>query len=153
MTDFAIATGLIAIDDALRQKFVKVIDGTKKMRNYGSVFAEPVDYVSMNLPDYPEVIRRPMDLQTLRSNLMLGEYTHFWQFVRDADLIWSNCRVYNAAQNESFFLKAADECEKFFLGQLLRIEELRLNQRELDAILQNPLPAPQEDDDAPLTLL
>lgn len=126
MADQAVRTGLTLVTDALRTQLIKVIDQTKKLRNYGSVFAEPVDYLALGLSDYLEVIKRPMDLATLRSNLMGGEYVYLHQFLKDADLVWSNCRVYNGGQAESFFLKAADECEKAFQNLLCRVDQLGL---------------------------
>lgn len=69
----------------------------KKHKQHGSVFAEPVDYLALGLNDYLEVIKRPMDLSTLRSNLMAGEYIYVFQFLKEADLMWSNCRFYNSS--------------------------------------------------------
>lgn len=153
MADQAVRTGLTIITDPLRAQLIKVIDQTKKLRNFGSVFAEPVDYISLGLADYLEIIKRPMDLSTLRSNLMGGDYTYLHQFLKDADLIWSNCRVYNRAQTESFFLKAADECEKAFQSYLCRIEALGLTPEQHRIILQNPIPVPSIEEEGPMSVL
>ncbi|CAL6020693.1 Bromodomain-containing_protein [Hexamita inflata] len=153
MADQAVRTGLTVITDQIRTQLIKVIDQTKKLRNYGSVFADPVDYISLGLNDYLEVIKRPMDLSTLRSNIMGAEYTYLHQFIKDADLIWSNCRVYNGVQSESFFLKAADECEKAFISLLCRIEQLQLTPEQHRIILQNPIPVISSDDEGPMSIL
>ncbi|NCB09100.1 MAG: hypothetical protein EOM73_13165, partial [Bacteroidia bacterium] len=73
------------------------------------------------------VIKRPMDLSTLRSNLMAGEYIYVHQFLKEADLMWSNCRFYNSSQADTYFIKAADECEKEFNKKMTQIEGLGLN--------------------------
>ena len=146
-------TGLTPITDQLKTQLIKVIDQTKKLRNYGSVFAEPVDYITMGLSDYLEVIKRPMDLATLRSNLMGGEYTYLYQFLKDADLIWQNCRVYNGGQADSFYMKAADECDKMFQMALCRVESLGITPEQHRIILQNPIPLPSTDEEGPMSVL
>lgn len=35
-------------------------------------FHAPVDYTSLELHDYPDVIKRPMDLSTIRKNFNCG---------------------------------------------------------------------------------
>lgn len=69
----------------------------------------------MQLADYYEVIKRPMDFSTLRTNLTHGEYVYMHEFLKDADLVFNNCRIYNMNVSEGFFVKASDEAEKFFL--------------------------------------
>lgn len=56
-------------------------------------FLEPVDYVSLNLLDYPEKIPHPMDLQTV-TNKLKG-YKTKKEFIDDIRLIFNNCYVYN----------------------------------------------------------
>ena len=34
-----------------------------------SVFLEPVDYVGLNILDYPQIIKHPMDLSTIRKKI------------------------------------------------------------------------------------
>ena len=40
-------------------------------------FTEAVNWEELELVDYPEVIKRPMDLGTLKGHLLEGEYTTF----------------------------------------------------------------------------
>ena len=49
----------------------------------------------MGIPDYPNIIKNPMDLSTLKKNLLKGKYSELEQFVADLSLIWENCRTYN----------------------------------------------------------
>jgi bromodomain-containing factor 1 len=58
-------------------------------------FAAPVDYVAMNLPDYPTIIKKPMDLQTAERKLDNVEYSSIDDFYDDIELIFSNCNLYN----------------------------------------------------------
>ena len=75
-------------------------------------FLEPVDYVALNILDYPSIIKTPMDLGTVKSNLKDKKYPTFLEFLSDIDLIWTNCRTYNMAGSE--IVKMANDCEKAF---------------------------------------
>jgi hypothetical protein len=46
-------------------------------------FAAPVDWEDLELKDYPDVIKRPMDLGTLRANLNSGVYQAFNDIFND----------------------------------------------------------------------
>lgn len=47
-------------------------------------------------PDYLDVIKKPMDLGTIESNLKKGRYRSGAEFEADVNLVWSNCFKYNA---------------------------------------------------------
>lgn len=89
----------------------KVFEG---MENYNQAaeFLAPVDYVALNLPDYPTIIKNPMDLGTAKNKLLKGEYDTFEDLLKDIDLIWTNCRTYNLPGSE--IVKMANHCEKNF---------------------------------------
>jgi hypothetical protein len=58
-------------------------------------FRRPVDYVTLGLHDYPLLIKKPMDLSTLKNNLKNGKYSTLQEFFADLQLIWDNCKNYN----------------------------------------------------------
>jgi len=58
-------------------------------------FTAPVDWEELELKDYPDVIKKPMDLGTLRANLKAGAYSSFEIMFTDIALIWQNCIDYN----------------------------------------------------------
>lgn len=66
----------------------------KKTRNSG-YFLKPVDYVALNIPAYPDIIKNPMDLTTMETKLKNGEYGSVQDFADDFDLIISNTRRFN----------------------------------------------------------
>ncbi|CAF4535230.1 unnamed protein product, partial [Rotaria sp. Silwood2] len=37
-------------------------------------FRQPVDPVALNIPDYPMIIKHPMDISTMHNKLLRGEY-------------------------------------------------------------------------------
>ena len=49
----------------------------------------------MNLPDYLEVIKAPMDLTTIGRKVDSGEYASPDQFVADMRLVFRNAMTYN----------------------------------------------------------
>ena len=58
-------------------------------------FREPVPWKDLGLTDYPEIIKKPMDLRTVRKNLSKGRYKRYDEFYREIQLIWDNCKTYN----------------------------------------------------------
>lgn len=58
-------------------------------------FREPVDWRGLGLNDYPSVIKRPMDLGTVKRRLEQGAYSSAEACAADVRLIWDNCRTYN----------------------------------------------------------
>jgi len=58
-------------------------------------FREPVPWKELGLSDYPEIIKKPMDLRTVRKSLIKMRYKTFEGMFRDIQLIWDNCKTYN----------------------------------------------------------
>jgi bromodomain-containing factor 1 len=58
-------------------------------------FLHPVDWVTLNIPDYPRIVKRPMDLSTVRKKYDAGEYQTPDDFSDDIRLILKNCFIYN----------------------------------------------------------
>lgn len=74
---------------------------TKKIHTpYSWPFLEPVDPVKLGIPDYFDVIQRPMDISTVRVNLEAGRYASAEAFEADVRLIFSNCLTYNAPDSD-----------------------------------------------------
>jgi hypothetical protein len=74
-------------------------------------FREPVPWKDLGLNDYPEIIKRPMDLSTCRKSLVKSKYKNYSEFFSDLQLIWDNCKTYNIAGSEIYIL--AETMEKF----------------------------------------
>ena len=75
-------------------------------------FLEPVDYIALNILDYPKIITNPMDLGTVKKNLLEYKYSNIKDFLEDINLIWKNCRTYNLPGSD--IVKMANHCEKIF---------------------------------------
>ncbi len=56
-----------------------------------------VDAKALGLHNYHQVIRRPMDLGTIKDNLMAEPPSYFSsaEVLKDVQQVWANCRTYN----------------------------------------------------------
>ena len=91
------------------KKLEKIFD-TMEKDIQSEAFRYPVDYKALNLLDYPNIIKHPMDLGTAKNNLLNGEYKLFQDFINDINLIWNNCRTYNIPESE--IVRMANHCDK-----------------------------------------
>lgn len=57
------------------------------------MFTKPVDV--NEVPDYRVIIKRPMDLETMMTNIDLHVYNSAQEFLADIDLIVANALEYN----------------------------------------------------------
>ncbi|XP_041826151.1 bromodomain-containing protein 3-like isoform X2 [Melanotaenia boesemani] len=72
---------------------------SKKHVAYAWPFYLPVDAKALGLPDYHEIIKYPMDLNTVKKKMDGGEYKDVQQFAADVRLIFSNCYKYNPSHH------------------------------------------------------
>ncbi len=91
-------------------KKLEKIFATMEKDYHSSEFLAPVDYINLGILDYPKIITHPMDLGTVKKNLLNGEYKTFEDFMNDLNLIWENCRTYNIPGSD--IVKLADYCDK-----------------------------------------
>ncbi|KAL4488888.1 hypothetical protein ABPG72_005675 [Tetrahymena utriculariae] len=75
-------------------------------------FRFPVDYLALGLIDYPNVIKKPMDLTTVKNKINTQSYDTIEDFLDDIQLIWDNCKLYNA--QGSWIWKLADKLDKYY---------------------------------------
>ncbi|GJQ11240.1 hypothetical protein GpartN1_g3031.t1 [Galdieria partita] len=95
-------------------------------RDTQDVFAEPVD--TSVVTDYLSIVKKPMDLGTVREKLNRGQYTCVEDLREDIDLIWDNCCLYNAPETEfySLALKLRDVTVKLFEQLEVAFQEIGL---------------------------
>jgi len=74
-------------------------------------FLEPVDWKALAIPDYPTIIKRPMDLGTVSKRIESGQYTSVHALYADVDLVWQNAMLYN--QDESFIYVLARDLKAY----------------------------------------
>jgi hypothetical protein len=65
-------------------------------------FLYPVDFEELGLFDYPDVVKNPMDLQTVKQKLASNAYESVDACFADVQLIWDNCKLYNMAGSDIY---------------------------------------------------
>ena len=60
-----------------------------------SPFLRPVNAVALELKDYHDIVQKPMDLSTILTQCLLGEYEEFHEVVADLELVFRNAMRYN----------------------------------------------------------
>nr|CAC84085.1 hypothetical protein [Takifugu rubripes] len=73
---------------------------SKKHAAYAWPFYKPVDAEALELHDYHDIIKHPMDLSTIRKKMDKGEYNEPQSFATDVRLMFSNCYKYNPPDHE-----------------------------------------------------
>ena len=79
-------------------------------------FLTPVDFVSLNILDYPTIVKHPMDLGTVKEKLNSDKYKSIDEVINDINLVWENCYLYNKPSSNIY--KLATHCEKVFKKNL-----------------------------------
>lgn len=91
------------------------------MQNHQSAWPFITPVSKDDVADYYDVIKEPMDLSTMESKLEADQYDKPEDFIKDARLIFDNCRKYN---NESTpYAKCANKLEKYMWQQIKAIPE------------------------------
>ncbi|KAI4724973.1 Bromodomain-containing protein [Aureobasidium sp. EXF-10728] len=97
---------------------IEKMKNTKKVKS-AFWFTKPVDYVALNIPHYPTVIKQPMDLTTIEQKLKNDQYSSVDDLVSDFELMVTNCFTFNgmnhaasvSAQNlRAYFVKQMQMC-------------------------------------------
>ena len=87
------------------------------MRNPAAgAFLMPVDWKALQLPQYPKMIKHPMDLGTVETKLLGGSYKTIRDWADDVKLVWSNACTFNTEGSDVFEL--ATQLSHDFEGRL-----------------------------------
>lgn len=79
---------------------------------YASPFLHPVDPVALNIPDYFDIIKNPMDFGTIYQRLINGQITTEAEYLKLMELVFTNAITYNKPQDDVAFM--AHELQAYF---------------------------------------
>ena len=101
-------------------------------------FADPVDHAALRLPDYCKIVRRRMDLGTIRKALDRRRYTSADAFARDVRQTFYNARLYNPYANA-----VHQDAIRLTAGLRLRacpalLQRVQLPHRQEQTVLRGP---------------
>lgn len=120
---------------------------TKKMQSMPlcKIFLHPIDPIENRCFDYLEIIKQPMDLETVMHRLEINYYQKISDWVSDIELIWHNALVYN--DEESFYYLIALDMQTWFRKKVSKMpkshnEEWILNVRKITDQLKSVLNTP-----------
>ncbi|CAD5215336.1 unnamed protein product [Bursaphelenchus okinawaensis] len=65
-------------------------------------FRVPVDAEMLKIPDYFDIIKKPMDLHTISTKLDSGKYKNPWEFCDDMHLMFANAWLYNRKNSKVY---------------------------------------------------
>lgn len=81
--------------EELRSALMPTLDKLYRQEPESVPFRYPVDPQALGIPDYFEIVKKPMDLGTIRSNILNGKYSDPWEYVDDVWLMFDNAWLYN----------------------------------------------------------
>lgn len=90
-------------------KMLMLLNQLEKETN-AAPFLEPVDWKALGLQDYPKIVKKPMDISTIRNKVKNKDYDGFEAFYADIQLVWDNCKAYNIAESEIY--RMAEDLER-----------------------------------------
>lgn len=112
----------------LKSKLTEVLKGLQS-HQHGWVFNNPVDPVELGLPDYFDIIKKPMDLGTIQKRLDNGQYQTIESFKGDVELTFDNAMTYN--EDGSVVYDMAKELKAKFEGDMKKLmAQLELEDQE-----------------------
>ncbi|PLB54980.1 Bromodomain-containing protein [Aspergillus steynii IBT 23096] len=111
----------------VQHKFLLKGIQTLKRTNDARFYREPVDPIKLNIPHYPQFIKKPMDLGTIERKLKDNEYKSAQAVVDDFALMVQNALTFNGADHvvsqEGQRLKAAFDKQLVNLPKPDEVEE------------------------------
>ncbi|KAJ6418131.1 hypothetical protein OIU84_001504 [Salix udensis] len=111
----------LGITNAMLMKQCETLLNRLMAHQFGWIFSTPVDVVKMNIPDYFTIIKHPMDLGTVKSRIISGEYSSPLGFAADVRLCFANAMKYNPPGNDFHFM--AETLSKYFEDRWKVIEK------------------------------
>ena len=100
-------------------------------------FHFPVDTVKLNIPDYFNIIKKPMDMGTIRKRLDNNYYWEAEECIQDFIQMFTNCYTYNKAGEDIVLM--AKNLEKFFVS---KVKTLPSEEIVIESADSKPKPKP-----------
>ncbi|XP_073273053.1 transcription factor GTE4-like [Primulina huaijiensis] len=111
---------------------------------HGWVFNTPVDAAGLGLHDYFEIIKKPMDLGTVKTRLNQSWYKSPVEFAEDVRLTFQNAMTYNPKEQDVYVM--AEQLAQLFEDKWVLIEADYMRELKLavDFDVGSPAPIPRK---------
>lgn len=116
----------------------RIVNDLLKLK-FANIFAAPVDWKALNIPDYPNIIKNPMDLGTVMAKLDEGKYDSVDSFVEDVQLIWNNAKTFNPPKTDVYII--ASNFENAFRKKLNSVLREKKNSQKRAESYVSPVKA------------
>ncbi|XP_061701591.1 bromodomain-containing protein 4 isoform X2 [Syngnathoides biaculeatus] len=98
------------------QYLLKVVVKSLWKHQFAWPFHSPVDSVKLNIPDYYNIIKSPMDMGTIKKRLENSYYLNAQECIQDFNRMFTNCYMYNKPSDDIVLMAKA--LEKAFLQKV-----------------------------------
>jgi bromodomain-containing factor 1 len=92
--DSETSTSFLPITKPQQKYLAKSLQNLRRTQA-AAAFAQPVDPVALNIPNYLDVVKKPMDLRTMEEKLKTESYESIDAFVADFNKIVENTEIFN----------------------------------------------------------
>ena len=84
-----------------KSQYKYLLKGLQNIRRLkdATAFNSPVDYVGLNIPTYPNVIKKPMDLKTMEEKLKKDQYASVDAYITDFNQVVQNSFAFNGLEH------------------------------------------------------
>ncbi|KAI0796670.1 hypothetical protein C8Q75DRAFT_205612 [Abortiporus biennis] len=82
------------------QNMIGMLHSSISQHRYGNIFHNPIK--KSEAPDYHDIVKRPMDLKTIKSRVKDGLISNSLEFQRDVYLMFANAMMYNRPGSEIY---------------------------------------------------
>ncbi|KAI0638187.1 hypothetical protein C8Q77DRAFT_1089802 [Trametes polyzona] len=82
------------------QNVIGMLHSQISAHRYGNIFHNPIK--KSEAPDYHDIVKRPMDLKTIKSRVKDGLISNSLEFQRDIYLMFANAMMYNRPGSEIY---------------------------------------------------
>ncbi|XP_020831138.1 bromodomain testis-specific protein [Phascolarctos cinereus] len=112
------------------QYLQKVVLKALWQHSFSWPFQQPVDAAKLKLPDYYSIVKKPMDLSTIKKRLEHKYYVKASECVDDLKTMFTNCYLYNKPGDDIVLM--AQALEKLFMQKMSQMpsEELVIGGKE-----------------------
>ncbi len=93
-----------------------MLHSTISQHRYGNIFHNPIK--KTEAPDYHDIVKRPMDLKTIKARVKDGLIANSLEFQRDIYLMFANAMMYNRPGSDVHNM--AEEVSGFWFGLVAR---------------------------------
>ncbi|XP_070493566.1 bromodomain-containing protein 2-like isoform X2 [Chironomus tepperi] len=101
-------------------------------------FQQPVDTIKLNLPDYHKIIKKPMDLGTIKKRLENNYYWKAQECIDDFQTMFDNCYIYNKPGEDVVVM--AQALEKLWRSKVAQMpkDEIKIETASTKGVKKKP---------------